>query len=140
MRLVLLLALLAPLASSAQGTGAIEGHVVEVDGAMAVISANVRIADTTWGAATDIDGHYRIDSVPVGTYVLVVSYAGAPTVYARKVRVGDGQVTRVSLTMAVPEATEVLVCGYESPMFTNDAIGHSRTLAGWDLENMPVNR
>lgn len=92
------------------------------------------------GAATDIDGRFRIIGIPAGTYVLVASYAGAPTEHVLNVRVSDGSDAVVPLTMTFPDVSQVLVCGYESPFFTNDAIGQSRVLAGWEIENMPINR
>ena len=75
---VLLFLLALPGIALAQGTGTLAGQVFEADGVTTVIGANVRIGGTSLGAATDIDGNYRINGVPVGTYDITASYAGSP--------------------------------------------------------------
>ncbi|MFZ4620874.1 MAG: TonB-dependent receptor [Bacteroidota bacterium] len=57
-------------------TGRIVGHVKNYTTKEAVISATVVIQGTTLGAATDIEGNYVINNVPIGTYVLRASGLG----------------------------------------------------------------
>ncbi len=139
MRLLLLALLLTPLAAAAQ-MGTVTGTVLEVDRVTAVIGANVRVGGTTLGAATDLDGHYRIIGIPVGTYTVTASYYGAPTASALDVQVSEGATTTVLFMLTTPDVTEIYLCDYSPPLITNDPIGQSRLLTGWDLENMPVNR
>ena len=139
MRAVLLL-LLATSAVSAQ-TGSIAGTVLEADGVTAVIGANVRVGGTTLGAATDLDGNYRIIGVPVGSYDVTASYVGYPSVSASGVVVEAGTTRTLAFTLAEGEYTyDCCFCDFGPPLITNDAIGQSRLLTGRDLENMPVTR
>ncbi|MBP9211561.1 MAG: TonB-dependent receptor [Bacteroidetes bacterium] len=57
-------------------TGSIVGHVKNYATKEAVISATVVLQGTTIGAATDIDGNFKIPNVPIGTYILRVSALG----------------------------------------------------------------
>ena len=73
--LLLLLGLL-PGVALAQNTGALTGRVTDAQTGETLIGANVVITGTTLGAATNIDGEYRINGVPVGDYSITASYIG----------------------------------------------------------------
>lgn len=72
--LLLTIGLLVPAVSDAQSYQ-IEGRVVDQDG-VPIPGVNVVVAGTTFGAATDADGIYRIENVPSGTIRLVASAIG----------------------------------------------------------------
>ena len=57
-------------------SGIIAGRVTDTDTGEPLIGANVLILNTNWGAATDVDGYFKIISVPPGTYELKASYVG----------------------------------------------------------------
>ncbi len=57
-------------------TGVVEGTVTDGETGEELPGANVLIADTDLGAATDVDGFYRIDGVPAGTQTIRVSFVG----------------------------------------------------------------
>ncbi len=132
---VLVLAL-APLAL-AQGTGTIAGRVFEADGVTAIIGANVRIGGTTLGAATDLDGVYRIIGVPAGAYDVTASYAGYPSVTVAGVAVSAGATHTVNFNLIESTLGSVEIV-YEAPLVTHDAAGQSRVVTGQDLENLPI--
>ena len=139
MRLAFLLLLLAAAPASAQ-TGTIAGQVTEADGVTAIIGASVRVDSTTLRAATDIDGNYRIIGVPVGSYTVTVSYSGYPTQKIQGVDINAGETRQLSFTLSDGEIVGCPTYSFDPPLLTNDAIGQSRILMWWDLENMPVNR
>lgn len=60
----------------AQKKGNVTGRVMDVDTEAYLPGANVMLEGTTFGAATDRSGIYRIPNIPPGTYTLVVSYIG----------------------------------------------------------------
>lgn len=72
---ITLLALIFVSAISAK-SGIIAGRVTDTDTGEPLIGANVLILNTNWGAATDVDGYFKIVSVPPGTYELKASYVG----------------------------------------------------------------
>nr|AWJ66350.1 ferrichrome-iron receptor [uncultured bacterium] len=55
--------------------GTIAGRVTDPDG-LPLPGANVQVVETTLGAATDPDGFFVIDAVPVGTYRLRATSVG----------------------------------------------------------------
>jgi len=84
-QLLLLFSLLAQLASITTGQilprVTVMGRVVDESNGEALPNANVFLAETLLGAASDPDGAFIIRSVPLGVYDLVVSMVG----YQRRV-------------------------------------------------------
>lgn len=60
----------------AGATGSIIGTVKDAQSGEGLPGANVIIEGTALGAATNLDGEYRIERVPPGKYTLVVSFIG----------------------------------------------------------------
>ncbi len=60
----------------AQGSGTLNGRIVDKETGEALVGANVLVATTNLGAAADIDGKYSIHNVPAGRVTLKVSYVG----------------------------------------------------------------
>ena len=56
--------------------GTIKGSIIDKETKSPVMGANVFLKDKPLGAATDTDGNYVIPNVPVGSYVLNVSFIG----------------------------------------------------------------
>jgi iron complex outermembrane receptor protein len=56
--------------------GGIEGRIVDEENSLPLSGVNVFIENSTLGAATDSDGHFRIGRVPPGTWNLKVSMMG----------------------------------------------------------------
>jgi TonB-dependent receptor len=57
-------------------TGIIEGIISDTETNEPLAGANVFLEGTSKGAATDIEGKYRVSNVPAGECVLVVTYIG----------------------------------------------------------------
>ncbi|MEM1042999.1 MAG: TonB-dependent receptor [Bacteroidota bacterium] len=74
-------------------TGTIAGVVVDQDLGETLIGVNVLVEELGTGAATGLDGDYRIAGVPAGTYTLVVSYLGYNTQRVTGVAVTEGTTT-----------------------------------------------
>lgn len=68
-------------------SGIIAGKVTDTDTGEPLIGANVLILNTNWGAATDVDGYFKIISVPPGNYELKASYVGYATQSIKDVKV-----------------------------------------------------
>ena len=74
--LVLLLSVFAVYALMAQGSSTIRGQVVDATSGAALPGANVMLANTSIGTATDLDGNYILRLVPPGPWTLKASYVG----------------------------------------------------------------
>ena len=57
-------------------SGSITGLILDAENNDPLIGANVIVVGTTMGAATDLNGNYLIQNVPVGAVSLNVSYIG----------------------------------------------------------------
>ncbi len=137
--LVLALLLGLPAVAFAQGTGTLAGRVIETSTGEGLPGANVIIDGTSLGAATDIDGSYRIIGVPVGTYSVTAQFVGYEPVTNTGVDINSGYTRDLDFSLAEEgiELGEVTVV-YERPIIQNDAIGAPRVVSGDELANLPV--
>ena len=85
----------------AQAKGIITGKVVDSETGEPLPGVNVVIEGTMRGAATDIDGVYRITDLQPGTYTLVASYIGYSQITIQDVKVTPGKVQKVDFTMGM---------------------------------------
>ena len=140
MRLAFLLLLLAAMPASAQGTGTLAGTVFEADSVTAAIGAIVRIQGTTLGAATDIDGRFRIIDIPTGTYNIVGSFNGYSNVRVSVVSVRKDETTCLDLTFSeIAAFIEIDDREIGRPLVSSDV--YAPRILSWDeIERMPVNR
>jgi len=60
----------------AQSTGNITGRVLNAESGRTLVGANVMLEGTSYGAATNQNGTYRLQQIPPGDYTLVVRYIG----------------------------------------------------------------
>ena len=89
----ILFSVLLSSALDAQGKSAIVGRVRDAKTGEGLPSVNVTIKGTYYGAATDPDGNFRIQSVGVGSYTLEFSLIGYTMVQHTDVRVEAGKET-----------------------------------------------
>ena len=103
---LLLVVLILPQLCSAQHMQRIKGKVMDKESRSALIGVTIGLVDvpTPMGAATDIDGNYVIDSVPVGKHTIQVSYIGY-----RNVTLYDVLVTSAKEVMLNVEMEEAAV-------------------------------
>ncbi len=95
-KLLVLVAALAPLAASAQGT--VNGTVTDAAGTP-LPGATVVLRNTPYGAATDAQGQFTLSGVPVGDYILAASYVGYASA-EEPITVRTGETTVVNFVLA----------------------------------------
>jgi len=134
---VLLLLFALPGVALAQGTGTLAGRVLDGAANEGLPGANVLIEGTTLGAATDLDGNFRIIGVPVGSYTVVASYAGYQSESYSDVTINNGYTQELEFSLASGDIGEITVV-YERPIIQKDAIGAPRVVGADDIENLPV--
>ena len=103
----LVLALLAALAGPAvaQTTGQLSGVVRDADTGETLPGAAVQVEPTGRGAATNIDGEYRIIGVRPGAYTVTATYIGYTPVRVENVRVNVDLTTALDFELR-PQAFE----------------------------------
>ncbi len=95
----------------AQATGKLIGKVTDSRSGSPLIGANVYLLGTIYGAATDIDGIYKID-VPAGTYELRVNYVSYKTSTIEvKVEAGKTVTQDFAMSQDYIGGNEVVVLG-----------------------------
>ncbi len=105
---LLVLALLSTL--FAAPTGQISGVVVDKSTNNPLPGANVSIKGTSLGAATNIEGEYRIPRVPPGNYTLMVNYIGYEIAEIPvKIEVNRTTTVDVELIFEIVEGEEITI-------------------------------
>jgi hypothetical protein len=95
----------------AQNAGKITGTILDNQTGEPLIGANVVLAATSIGAATDLDGNFIILNVPVGKYEVQVSMVGYAKVTQTDVVVNLNRTTTANFKLppSVVEQNEVIV-------------------------------
>jgi TonB-linked SusC/RagA family outer membrane protein len=123
--------------ASAQSTGQISGTVTAPTG-QPVVSAQVTIAGTRYGAVTNGQGRYLIASVPAGTHVVRAQRIGF-AMRQQSVTVDGGQTVTADfqLTPAATTLAEQVVVGYTTQQRRDisDAVSN---VSGEELRNQQV--
>src|ERR1700749_138166 len=99
-------------AASAAG-GTMSGTFTDPKGAV-VVGAPVAVTDAAGAQAhapvqTDAQGHYKIEGLPAGTYVVVVSAAGFKDARREQLVVEDGKTAAADLQLEVAPVAEAVV-------------------------------
>src|SRR5574341_1512371 len=108
--------------SLAGTTGKIVGKVTETRTQAPLPGANVIIAGTAMGAATDLEGDYYILNVPPGNYSLTVSMMGYTTVTKTGVNVSVDHSTQIDFQLeeTIIETGEAVTITAERPLVERD--------------------
>ena len=138
MRCLLLLPLLPLLfgAAQAQGTGTLAGHVTDAATGDPLPGANVLLEGTPLGAATDIDGLFRIIGIPVGQYDVTARFIAFEEQTAT-VQIRAGYTTQQDFAME--EGFGIVECfwGIGLPLINRDPSA-GRVVTGAEIARLPV--
>ena len=121
-RAAALVALLLPALVAAQ-TGSITGTVIDEGFGSGLPGASVLVEELGTGAATDIDGAYRIQNVPVGTYTVQVSFIGYGTQTVNNVEVEAGRATEINIRLSEGAELAEVVVEADEIIATNNEVG-----------------
>ena len=90
--------------------GTISGTVTDKADGKPVIGATVNIPDLRRGAITDVNGHYTLEKLPKGVYLVQVVYLGYAT-YNQRVDFSKTTTLDIQLKASSIEAGEVVITG-----------------------------
>ena len=97
----------------AQPVQTIKGTVTDQQSEMPVIGATIEVlsVEPSKGTATDLDGRFAIEGIPVGRHQLRISYLGYETVTIPNVLVTAGKQTALNLSLqeSIVQMDEVVV-------------------------------
>ncbi|NUM69729.1 MAG: carboxypeptidase-like regulatory domain-containing protein [Ignavibacteriaceae bacterium] len=120
-------------------TGKLAGRITDSQTGEPLIGANIILAGTTYGAATDVNGRYNILNIPPGTYTVRITYIGYEQVVTENVRIVVDQTTTLDLKMTPESVTmsEVVVTA-QAPMIQKDITSSISVIDRETIENLPV--
>ncbi len=109
--LVIMLLSIGLLMADEAKIGVIFGKIVDQDTGEPLIGVNILIDGTIMGAATDIEGAYRIERVPAGIYSLKITCIGYQTMKLQSFELKSGEVKKFDIAMQEQsiQADEVVV-------------------------------
>ncbi len=140
MRALAVLALLLLAAVPAWAQGAIAGTITDPDSGFPVISASILVIGTTRGAATDLDGNFRVEGLRAGDYTLRVSFVGYQTKEFTGIAVQDGETTRLDIELqeaVLGSENEIVVVG-DKPLIDVERAESAYTITQEQIASRPV--
>ena len=114
-RLTLFFLLIWVIPVTGQNVGTITGRVIDAGTQEVLFGANVILVGTNRGAASDSEGYFEIENVPVGNYSVQFLYLGYETVFKSDVVVRSARPVTVNaeLIPSLVEGEEIVVtAGY----------------------------
>jgi outer membrane receptor protein involved in Fe transport len=123
-------------------TGGIEGIITDAETGETLIGVNVLISGTSFGAATGLDGDYKIDKIRPGEYSVRITYIGYETVLLTAIKVEAGEFTELNYKLkpkVLTSGEEIVVIG-ERPIFDVEKSTTSSTISRKELEAAPVRK
>ncbi len=108
---VALIFLLITTAWARENYGSLKGKVIDYKSGEPLIGANIMLAGTVFGAATDLDGNYYIYDILPGVYDIQVSYVGYDNQIIRGLRIqkGENHYLNTALISSVLNLSEIVV-------------------------------
>ncbi len=120
-------------------TGKISGRVIDKESGEGLPGANVIVAGTALGAATDLDGYYIIINIPPGVYKLTFSVIGYQLVNVAGIKVNVDRTTtqNVALVTEVLAGDEVVIEA-ERPLVEMDRTSTASYVDAETIRDLPV--
>lgn len=94
-----ILSLISAQENQAKQTGLLIGTVVNASTKEPIVSATVVVQNTTIGAATDLDGNFKIPNIPIGTYNIRISTLGFEPMIKTDVVIAVGKQSKIIIEL-----------------------------------------
>ncbi|HED07316.1 MAG TPA: TonB-dependent receptor [Ignavibacteria bacterium] len=119
--------------------GKIQGKVTDLQTGEPLIGANVLVVGTSFGAATDVNGVFTINSLDPGVYTLRSSYLGYKTVTISNVRVNVDLTSEVDFKLPAEGISvgEVNIVA-KRPLINKSNTNAIRNTTSENIEALPV--
>lgn len=119
-----------------QETGNIKGKIIYANSEEPVAGANIILIGTKMGSATDFDGNFVINNIPVGEYTIQISYIGCISKKETVRIVADKTVElNYALTQSLVNLDEVVVTGTLSERKIRAVANSISIISAEELEN-----
>lgn len=126
--------------SQSATTGSIEGTVTDASTGDPLPGANVLVAGTERGAATNETGAYFLGNLPPGVYEIRVTFIGYRPYVVRNIRVTAGLKTRINAVLQPTQLeTQPVEVTAERPPIQKDVTGTIHSSGSESFQALPVN-
>lgn len=88
----------------------LKGKITAASSGEILIGASVFISQLKTGASADVNGAYRVDNIPAGSYLIEVRYIGHKTI-VKKVTIDGETVHDFEMAPAIAELSELVITG-----------------------------
>lgn len=127
---------------TAAGQGrTLRGEIRDANSQVPLVGATVKVigTDPLKGGATDLDGKYAIEDIPVGRYDVEISYVGYTTQVENGVMIASGQATLLSITLTENrfELAEVTITSSQRTVLNESALLSARSFRVEELGRIP---
>lgn len=133
---ILFLYLFISIVIHAQDKGNLAGKVTDAGNGDDLLGVNLVLQGTYYGAATDINGNYRVQNINPGTYTIQVSLIGYKTMQFTGIKIESGKTTTLNIKLEETVLTlgqDVVVVG-EKPLMDVEETQSKKTLSREDIE------
>ncbi|MBN1637785.1 MAG: carboxypeptidase-like regulatory domain-containing protein, partial [Ignavibacteriales bacterium] len=120
----------------AQATGNVEGKIIDVATGDPLPGVNVLVKGTYWGAATDVNGYFKIDKIKPGSYIIEASFIGYKTMQYTDITVEANKTTKLNVEMQESALTldqDVVVIG-EKPLIDVEETQSKKSITKEDID------
>ncbi len=138
--LISILLILISAGKSIAGGGEIVGKVIDKTTGEPLPFANIIIWGTSYGAAADEKGNYRISQVPSGTYTVVAKFLGYNEVKYKNVQVLVNRITRINFELP-PKTLKVsqeVVVQAKRPAVDLEVASTAKVITSKELSNLSL--
>lgn len=80
-------------------TGSVTGIITDAQSQETLIGVTIRAEAANKGAATDVEGKFRLTELTAGSHTLTVSYVGYKSLKVEDVKIEAGKTTELSITL-----------------------------------------
>lgn len=111
--IIIITLFISTFAFSQELTQVVRGSVIDKDNRQVLTGATVQVLNTSIGTATDLDGKFRLDKVPVGRKTIKISYLGYEDVLLSDIVINSAKevVLTIEMQEKVNNIKEVTVKG-----------------------------
>ena len=132
--------ILLSLSIQAQDSGSLTGSVTELSTGTKLPGVNIMVKGTYYGAATDLDGTFRIQKISPGSYDVEVSMIGYKVILKTGLVINPNETVSLDFTMeetVLSFGEDVVVMG-KKPLFDVDETSSLVRVRKEDIENKVV--
>lgn len=123
-----------------QESGNLAGKITDAKSGEGLPGVNIILKGTYYGAATDINGNFRINSINTGNYTIEISYIGYKTMQFTGIKIELNTTKQLDVKLeesVLTLAQDVVVIG-DKPLLDVEETQSKKTISREDIENSIV--